>query len=110
MTSEIVSALVLAIAISSATITVTMTEIFRPLRSKLAGMKNPWLGKLITCHYCLTHHLAFWAVLIYRPYLVHGWAVTDFLATWFAVVAVATLLAGQVKSVLVPKAVPKVNA
>jgi hypothetical protein len=68
--------------------TVSETALFAPLRERLRA-RLPWLGKLISCGYCLGCWVAFGLTAIYRPRLFVAWEPLDLLLTalaiaWFA--------------------------
>jgi len=93
MREEFITALVLAISIGAVAFTITRTKISEPFR-KWVKLKNTWLGNLFGCPYCLSHWLAFGAVMIYRPTLVDLWLPLDLLVTAMAMVAFAMFVAG----------------
>lgn len=102
---DVQQALVLASSIGAAAYTVSSTEITKGLRSAVVK-RSLWLGKLITCPYCLSHWLAFGAVAVYRPYLVDlrsAWTplvVLDFLVTALALLPVSMAAVLLVKAAL----------
>lgn len=53
--------LICALANAAFTLTVTKSEIFRPLREAIL---NPWLRKLLSCPYCFSHWGALFSILL----------------------------------------------
>jgi hypothetical protein len=88
MTETIGELFLLALAVSAASMTVSQTAAFRPVRL-CAAYWTP-LGKLLRCPYCLSHWLALAAVAFYRPswwlpvevFAVVGLASIFSLASW----------------------------
>lgn len=82
MSPDLAEALALSGAVGSGAYMLVLTEIFAPLRHRIArktaGDPRFWvtLHKLITCPYCTGTWLALGAVTFYRPVLVRepGWA------------------------------------
>lgn len=60
---------VLAIATSTISITITQTELFRPLREVMLKV-HPMIGYLFKCFYCMSHWVVFAGVAIYKPVLI----------------------------------------
>ena len=86
MISETIFTLVLiSLAVSSMSMTVSQTAMFRPFRLRLYA-RSRFIGKLVSCPYCLSHWLAFGFV---------GWSgcfqgVLGFILASFAVVTLAS--------------------
>lgn len=97
---HLLTALYLALATGTVAYTLSSTKITEPVRAKLT--RGSFLHKLAGCPYCLSHWLAFAAVAIYRPWLVHGGGPLDWAVTWTAVTGVA-----MVPVVLAKKATEK---
>ncbi len=79
MSETIAQLLIIALAVSAASMTITQTAIFHWLRDTewFAG-RLYWIHYLVHCPYCLSHSLAFAACAIYRPSLwlpLEGFAV-----------------------------------
>ena len=70
--------ILLALAVSAASVTITLSAIFRPLR----GIVDV---KILHCPYCLSHWLAIGAVGFYRPW--SWWLPVE----WLAVVTGASV-------------------
>ncbi len=64
----------LGLAVSAASVTITLSAIFRPLQDACS-----W--KILHCPYCFSHWAAILAVCIYRPW--SAWLPVE----WLAVVA-----------------------
>jgi len=82
--------LFLSFVTASIAYTVSETKLFRPFRERIARASR-LLGELCTCGYCLGHWIAFGLVAIYRPRLLHGWWLLDYVLTaliiaWFGAV------------------------
>lgn len=86
--------LVIAIAAASISYTITMTELFAPVRSwsqKLGHM----IGYLFTCFYCMSHWVVIAAVLIYRPRLIQSDLLSvDLIVSIFFTITVAAFACG----------------
>lgn len=85
---------VIAIAAASISYTITMTELFAPVRSwsqKLGHM----IGYLFTCFYCMSHWVVIAAVLIYRPRLIQSdLPSADLIVSIFFTITLAALVCG----------------
>lgn len=94
--SELQQFLLLAVCCGTVAYTLTKGSIFTPLREWVID-RSLWLGKLITCPYCTSHWVVFFAMLIFRPRLInYGFAPTDYLATGFALVGLSAMSAGVI--------------
>lgn len=56
--NNFIQILILSLAISSTSYTISKTLVFKPLRQLFCKYWN-WLGKLISCPYCLSHWVSF---------------------------------------------------
>lgn len=86
---------VLSLATASIAFTVSETAVFDGLRQWLHA-RNAWLGKLVSCGYCMGYWIAFGLVAIYRPRLFDAWWLLDGFLTalviaWLAAFQWATL-------------------
>jgi hypothetical protein len=92
--SALWACLVIAVAAASISYTITMTELFAPVRSwsqKLGHM----IGYLFTCFYCMSHWVVIAAVLIYRPRLIQSDLLTaDLIVSIFFTITLAALVCG----------------
>lgn len=87
--------LILALATSAISVTVTKGAIFSGLRSWIIN-KSEWSGKLLSCPYCFSHWIAFALVMVYRPVLVTVWYPFDLIISVFVVVAVSAIISGVI--------------
>lgn len=87
---------VLALVVSGTSYTITMTDIFEPLRTFFAR-KSKWLGKLFSCFHCLSHWITFLLVALYRPQVIPGdFALLNLAVTAFFIIQLATYFTGFV--------------
>ncbi|OON42017.1 DUF1360 domain-containing protein [Izhakiella australiensis] len=92
--------LVIALMASCISITVTQTEIFRPLREWVSG-KNVLIGHLFTCFYCFSHWVVFLAIVVYRPVLISsGFVIIDLFVSTFFTIGLATMFSGIILKVM----------
>ncbi|WP_211343340.1 DUF1360 domain-containing protein [Lampropedia puyangensis] len=86
--------LVIAVAAASISYTITMTELFAPLRAwsqKLGHM----IGYLFTCFYCMSHWVVIAAVLIYQPRLIQSeFLVVDLIVSTFFTITLSAMVCG----------------
>lgn len=88
--------LALGVASGTAAFTISRTTITSSLRGFVASHSR-WLGKLLSCSYCLSHWLAAVAVAIYRPRVIDGsWLIVDLGVSWLISVLVATITFGLI--------------
>ena len=91
--------LVIAIAASSISYTITQTELFGPLRNwtqKLGHM----IGYLFTCFYCMSHWVVFAGILIYQPVLIDsGHLVIDLIISTFFTITLTAFFCGFIYKV-----------
>lgn len=78
----------LSFVTASISFTVTETTFFKPLREWMKKRSN-FLGKLLSCGYCLGHWIAFALVAVYKPKLFEFWWLLDYFLTalviaWFS--------------------------
>jgi hypothetical protein len=78
----------LSFVTASIAFAVTETKVFKPLREWMKR-KNTFLGKLLSCGYCLGHWIAFALVAVYKPKLFEFWWLLDYfltaiVITWFS--------------------------
>lgn len=86
--------LVIALASSSISLTLTQTELFAPLRA-LAARIHPMIGHLAHCFYCTSHWVVIAGIAIYQPTLVSsGTIVVDLIVSTFVTVSLATYMSG----------------
>lgn len=90
----------LAVAISVASVTLTMSAIFRRPRRWIAE-RSEFFGTLAHCPYCVSHWLALGAVAVYRPRVVEGpFYVLDLAVSALMLVAASALVAGLIDRAL----------
>ncbi len=78
----------LALATSAISVTITRSGVFAKQRSWLLE-KNLWLGRLVSCPYCLSHWVSAVLVGMYQPVVVSLWIGVDLLVSVFIVVALS---------------------
>jgi hypothetical protein len=96
--TTIFNVVILAIATSVISVTITRARVFREFRMFLDG-KNEWIHSLFTCSYCMSHWVAAALVIAYDVRLIHMWAPRDILVTIFVVVGLATLVSALIQRV-----------
>lgn len=85
---EVSEVLVLSLPTATISLTITRSSIFEPFRGKMMQL-NKWLGKLVSCPYCLSHWISFAMIGFYRPIIVQsGYYLLDLLVSAFALVGV----------------------
>ena len=70
----------LSLATAAVAFTISETTIFSGAREWLKG-RNAWLGKLVSCGYCVGHWIAFGPIAIYRQRLFEAWWLLDYFLT-----------------------------
>jgi len=96
MLTTIVTLVALALAISSASVTITLSGIFASWREWIDD-RSDFFGDLVHCPYCTSHWLSFGAVAVYQPRLVESsiWPL-DYAVSAFILVALASFSAAVV--------------
>ena len=74
----------LSLVAASVAFTVSEGTVFAGIRERL-NCRSPWLGRLVSCGYCVGHWVAFGLVAIYRPRFFQGWWLLDYLFTAFVI-------------------------
>ena len=94
---ELIKVVILAMAVSPASLTITKTKVFKPFREAVAK-RSYWLGELFSCPYCLSHWLSFGAVALFKPVVVSCgfFFLVDYAVSAFIIVGVAGLLSGAI--------------
>ena len=88
--------LLLGICCGTISYTLTKGSIFGPLREWVI-MRSLWLGKLIMCPYCMSHWVAFGAMLVFHPRMIGSTSTwVDYLATGFALTGLSALFAATI--------------
>lgn len=94
MMTTLTTCLMIALAASSISMTVTQTELFAAFR-EWTVKKNALIGHLFQCFYCLSHWVVFGGMVIYRPALLSSdFALIDWIMTAFITITIATLING----------------
>lgn len=94
MCTYLVESVILSLATAAMSMTITKGEIFKPARALVAGAGNKWIAKLVNCPYCLSHTLAIFFVLWYRPLLfARGGIALNLIVTIFAIITLAAVWA-----------------
>ncbi|PXW50854.1 hypothetical protein DFO55_12178 [Grimontella sp. AG753] len=92
--TELTTCLMIALAASSISMTVTQTELFAAFR-EWTTKKNAMMGHLFQCFYCLSHWVVFGGMLVYHPALLQsGFALIDWVMTAFITITLTTLING----------------
>ena len=79
-----VETILLSMVVACISFTISEAALFAPLR-ELARELSAWLGKLVSCGYCLGCWAAFGVVVVYRPRLFEAWLFLDLLLTAFVI-------------------------
>jgi len=94
----IYTAILLAIAASVISVTITRARVFRELRMFLDG-KNEWLHSLFTCSYCMSHWVSAALVCAVDLRLTRTMHALDIIISIFVVVGLATLMSAVIQRV-----------
>jgi hypothetical protein len=70
----------LSLVTASAVFALSESAVFVRLRDWVKD-RSAWMGKLVSCGYCLGHWVAFGLVAIYRPRLFEAWWLLDYILT-----------------------------
>ncbi|MCG2572613.1 hypothetical protein LVY74_03435 [Acinetobacter sp. ME22] len=105
MSSEILHAfwmcLVIALAATSISITITQTELFVPVQHWMQRCHR-LLGYLFQCFYCMSHWVVIVMVLIYQPILIHSQFIwIDLMVSIFVCITLTAWMCGAVFQVFV---------
>lgn len=93
---DIIQFVLLGICCGTISYTISKGSIFGPLREWII-MRNLWLGKLATCPYCMSHWVAFLAMLIFHPRVIDSsYLVASYIATWFTLAGLSALFAATI--------------
>lgn len=79
----------ISLVVSTTSVTISETKPFEKMRRFLKD-RCGWLGHLVGCPYCVSHYISGLLVLIYRPKIIEGFFLLDYIMTVFVVVALAT--------------------
>lgn len=96
MLTPIVTVALLALAVSSVSVTMTKSSIFKSTREWI-DEKSSFFGDLVHCPYCTSHWLSFAAVAVYQPRLLDSpYWVFDYAVSAFVIVTLASMSSGLV--------------
>ncbi|WP_409308722.1 DUF1360 domain-containing protein [Pectobacterium sp. B1J-3] len=100
---------VIAVAASNISITITQTEIFSPLRNiskKIGHMAE----HLFHCFYCMSHWIIAAGILIYQPRIIESnYFIVDLIVSWFFSISMATLFSGIIFKVFIAAMTSKIK-
>lgn len=100
--------LVIAVASASIATTITLTELFVPVRN-FANKCGHMIGYLFQCFYCMSHWIVLFAVAIYQPILIKSeYYLIDLIVSAFFTITVSTLVNGIIFKVFTCKMKMKV--
>lgn len=104
MPMTIIEFLFLGLCCGVISLTLTKGTIFESLR--MATLKRSlFFGELLMCPYCTSHWVAMGAMLVFHPEMItSSFLVFNYLATWFALVALSAMTAGSIQKLLAPAA------
>ena len=92
--SALWACVVIAVAASSVSITITQTELFAPLRA-LMQKAGHMIGYLFQCFYCMKHWVVAALILVYQPILIEsGFSIVDLAVSWFFTVTISSFVSG----------------
>ena len=93
---QLLELIVLALAVSTVSMTATKAKISKPLREKISA-RNKWFGELFSCPYCFGHWASFIAVIVVRPTVTtSGVWIIDLAVSALAVTALSAMLCGLI--------------
>lgn len=87
--------LIMPLAVSAMSITLTKGKIFRTQRMWIKK-RSSWLGGLFSCPYCMSHWISAIAVLLMPWEVITASLLLDFLVWVFYYVAVSALISGLI--------------
>lgn len=94
---------VIAVAAASISTTITMTELFVPVRN-LAHKFGHMIGYLFQCFYCMSHWIVILGILIYQPILINSHhLLIDLVVSIFFTVTISTFVNGLIFKVFASK-------
>ncbi len=90
---DLIKIIILAFVVSPVSLTITKTEVFKPFR-EFVKRRNPRLGKLFSCPYCISHWISFVVIGIFHPVPISCgfFILIDLAVSAFIMVAISTLL------------------
>ncbi len=88
--------IIISLAIASISYTISHSELFKPIRFFLCKNIN-WLGKLISCPYCLSHWISFGLmVYIYKMSIWSALGSLDVFIMTFAAITLSAIWIGMI--------------
>lgn len=94
LVNAVIEAVVLALAVSSITLTFTRAKLFTRLRL-FATWLHPTVGELASCPYCFSHYVTALVAFLYEPTLLASkYHALDVVFTAFAIVTLANWFNG----------------
>lgn len=103
---DIVTCVVLAVAVAAASFTIARTKVTASFRAVVLK-RSKWFGALVSCPYCVSHWLAAGAVAIYRPRPVELWLPGDLAVAWMFTVAISAAMVGVISRAIAPQPLPQ---
>ena len=101
--------IVIALAASSISISITQGELFAPLRQR-ALQYGHMIGHLFQCFFCISHWVVFMGIVFYHPTLTHsGFILVDWVMAGFFSLTLSTLVSGLLFKVLLTGMAKKVR-
>ena len=93
---QLTAILILALAVSTVSMTATKAKISKPLRERITS-QSKWLGELVSCPYCFSHWASIVAVAVVQPRPVStGFWPVDLAISALAIVALAAFSCGLI--------------
>lgn len=93
---QLVGVVVVALAVSTVSMTATKAKISRPMRNRIS-QRSKWFGELFSCPYCFSHWASFVAVGVVRPRPVSvGFWPIDLAISALAIVALSAFSCGLI--------------
>jgi len=99
MTPTISQVVVMALAIGTVSMTITKASFFEWFRNWLEDHTD-FLADLFSCPYCMSHWVALGVMFLYQPLILDtGNKWPDLMMSWFALVALGSLVAGAISRI-----------
>ena len=97
---------ILAMAVSVISLTITKTKVFKSLRTSIKE-KNEFFGELFSCPYCFSFYPSFLIQFLFygKLRLTYAWSFIlmgvdvhpiDFIVSWFVMVCIASFFTGWI--------------
>ncbi|MBU9845837.1 DUF1360 domain-containing protein [Rahnella ecdela] len=92
--SALWNCLIIALAASSISMSITQADLFETMRNWIEK-KNNTLGHLFKCFYCFSHWVVFAGMVIYHPLIINSnYIVADWLVSAFLTLTLTTFING----------------